>query len=334
MSLHPHIIAPVPEETARVARAAFPKGHPYLTFREALGTIFQDEDFASLYAHTGQPGFTPWRLALVTILQFRENFADRQAAEAVRARIDWKYLLSLELTDPGFDFSALSEFRDRLLAGSAEELLLDKLLERCQGLGLLKARGQQREATHVLAAVRVLNRLELVAETLRAALNELATVAPDWLRDVAPLEWYERYGKRIEDARLPREKAAREAYAQMVGEDGFTLLDALEAPDVPEAVCQAPSITTLRRAWQRHYERTAGTGATPKKRVVPRVRFKANRDLPPAAEGMESPYDPEARYRQKRATQWTGYMVHVSETCEPTAPHLLHACPYDCRHGP
>ena len=122
---------------------------------------------------------------------------------------------------------------------------------------------------------------------------------------------------------LPREKAAREAYAQMVGEDGFTLLDALEAPDVPEAVCQAPSITTLRRAWQRHYERTAGTGATPKKRVVPRVRFKANRDLPPAAEGMESPYDPEARYRQKRATQWTGYMVHVSETCEPTAPHLL-----------
>jgi transposase len=109
----------------------------------------------------------------------------------------------------------------------------------------------------------------------------------------------------------------------MVGEDGFTLLDALEAPDVPEAVCQAPSITTLRRAWQRHDERTAGTGATPKKRVVPRVRFKANRDLPPAAEGMESPYDPEARYRQKRATQWTGYMVHVSETCEPTAPHLL-----------
>src|SRR5436305_4850629 len=215
MSLHPHLIAPVPDETARVARAAFPKGQPSLTFREALGTIFQDEDFAPLYAHTGQPGCTPWRLALVTIMQFRENLADRQAAEAVRARIDWKYLLSLELTDPGFDFSVLSEFRDRLLAGSAEELLLEKLLERCRALGLLKARGQQRtDSTHVLAAIRVLNRLELVAETLRATLNELATVAPDWLRDVAPLEWYERYGKRIEDARLPREKAAREAYAQ------------------------------------------------------------------------------------------------------------------------
>jgi transposase len=172
LSLHPHVIAPVPEETARVARAAFPKGHPSLTLRDALGTIFQDEDFAALFPIGGQPGLPPWRLALVTIMQCRENLADRQAAEAVRARIDWKSLLSLELTDPGFDFSVLSEFRDRLLAGSAEELLLEKLLERCRALGLLTAQGQQRtDSTHVLAAIRVLNRLELVAETLRAALN-------------------------------------------------------------------------------------------------------------------------------------------------------------------
>jgi transposase len=123
MSLHPHIIVPVPEETARVARAAFPKGHPYLTFRDALGTLFQDEDFSALFPGRGQPGLPPWQLALVTIMQFRENLADRQAAEAVRARIDWKYLLSLELTDPGFDFSVLSEFRDRLLAGSAASRL-------------------------------------------------------------------------------------------------------------------------------------------------------------------------------------------------------------------
>src|SRR5436190_18413107 len=154
MSLHPHIIAPVPEETVRVARAAFPKGHPYLTFRDALGTIFQDEDFTTLFPAWGQPSLPPWRLALVTIMQFRENLADRQAAEAVRARIDWKYLLRLELTDPGFDFSVLSEFRDRLLA---------KLLERCRARGLLTARGQPRtDSTHVLAAIRVLHRLELV----------------------------------------------------------------------------------------------------------------------------------------------------------------------------
>src|SRR5215813_11440433 len=324
MSLHPHLIAPVPEETARVARAAFPKGHPSLTFREALGTIFQDEDFASLYAHTGQPGFTPWRLALVTLMQFRENLADRQAAEAVRARIDWKYLLGLELTDPGFDFSVLSEFRDRLLAGEAEERLLDKMLERCRVAGLLTARGHQRtDATHVLAAIRVLNRLELVAATLRATLNAVATVAPAWLQGMAPLAWYERYGKRIEDSRLPRAKAEREAYAQTVGEDGFALLDALEAPGAPEQARALPLLETLRRTWQRHYERTVATAAAPGGGLTYRVRFKPSPELPPATEGIESPYDADARYRHKRDTAWTGYMVHVSETCEPTAPHLL-----------
>jgi transposase len=324
MSLHPHVIVPVPEATARVARAAFPKGHPYLTVRDALGTVFQDEDFAALFPAGGQPGLPPWRLALVTIMQWRENLADRQAAEAVRARIGWKYLLSLELTDPGFDFSVLSAFRDRLLAGSAEDLLLDKLLERCQALGLLKARGQQRtDSTHVLAAIRVLNRLELVAETLRAALNAVATVAPAWLQAITPLAWYERYSRRIEESRLPKDTAAREAYAQTVGEDGFSFLDAVEAAEAPKEARELPILESLRRTWQRHYERTvderAGAGGGP----AHRVRFKANREFPPAAEGSESPYDAEARYRHKRDTQWTGSMVHVSETCEPTAPHLL-----------
>src|SRR6516162_4989410 len=263
MSLHPHGVAPVPAETARVPHAAFPKGHPYLTFRDALGTIFQDEDFAALFPLGGQPGLAPWLLALVTIMQFRENLADRQAAEAVRARIDWKYLLSLELTDTGFDFSVLSEFRDRLLAGSAEAVLLDKLLERCRALGLLKARGQQRtDSTHVLAAIRVMNRLELVAETLRATLNALATVAPDWLQGLAPLAWYERYGRRIEDTRLPREQAQRDASAQTVGEDGFYLLDALDAPEAPKGLRELPMLATLRQTWQRHYERSTGEGPT------------------------------------------------------------------------
>jgi transposase len=161
MSLRPHPLEPVPEETARIAHAAFPKGNPYLPFRDVLGTICQDDDFVALFPSWGQPGLPPWRLALVTIMQFREHLADRQAAEAVRARIAWKDLLSLERTDAGFDFSVLREVRDRLLTGSAEELLLDKLLERCRTLGLLKARGQQRmDSPHVLAALRVLSRLE------------------------------------------------------------------------------------------------------------------------------------------------------------------------------
>ena len=121
----------------------------------------------------------------------------------MRARIDWKDLLGIELTDAGVDFSVVCEFRARLLAGGAEGRLLEKLLEGCQKQGFLKARGRQRtDATHVLAAVRELNRLELVGETLRAALNELATVVPEWLRGVAPAEWYQHYGRRIENSWL------------------------------------------------------------------------------------------------------------------------------------
>jgi transposase len=324
MSLRPQPIGSIPEQTARVAHAAFPKGHPYLTLRDHLGTIFQDEDFAALFPAWGYPGLPPWRLALVTIMQFREQLSDRQAAEAVRARIDWKYLLGLELTDPGFDFSVLCEFRDRLLAGSAAALLLDKLLARCRTMGLLTVRGQQRtDSTHVLAAIRVMNRLELVAETLRAALHALATVAPMWLQALAPPVWYERYGTRMEDTRLPQGQAKRDAYAQMVGEDGFALLDALAAPETPKHLQELPILTTLRRTWQRHYDRSTGEGGALDHPERSGIRFKSNRELPPAAAGIESPYDPEARYRQKCDTPWTGYMVHVSETCEPTAPHLL-----------
>src|SRR3989441_3456999 len=292
MSVHPHPIGAMPEETARVARAAFPNGRPYLTRRDHRGTIYDDGDFPALFPASGQPGLPPWRLALVTLMQFRENLSDRQAAEAVRARIDWKYLLGLALTDPGFDFSVLSEFRDRLLAGSAEELLLDKLLERCRAMGWLKVRGPQRtDSTHVLAAIRVLNRLELVAETLRAALNAVATVAPDWLQAVTPLAWYERYSRRIEEARLPKATAERETYAHTVGEDGVLLLDALETPEAPEGLRKLPSMDALRRTWQRHYERTPCAPASPGVPAAWRVRFKTNRELPPAAEGIESPYD-------------------------------------------
>jgi transposase len=321
------VIAPVPEETARVARAAFPKGNPSLLLRDTLGTIFQDDDFTALFPLVGQPGLPPWRLALVTIRQFRENLADRQAAEAVRARIDWKYLLGLDLTDAGFDFSALSEFRDRLLAGSAAEHVLDKLLERCRALGLLTARGRQRtDSTHVLAAIRVMNRLELVAETLRAALNELATVAPAWLQGLAPLAWYARYSKRIEDTRLPQGQAKRDAYAQTVGEDGFSLLDMLDAPETPKGLRELPMIAALRQTWQRHYERSTGEGPTVGQPAVARVRFKANRELPPAAEGIEASYDPEARYQHKCDTQWTGYMVHVVGRVSPPSPTSSRRC--------
>lgn len=198
MSLQPEVIGPVPEETARVAHAAFPKGNVYMQMRDVLGTIYEDSAFAHLYAARGKPAEAPWRLALVTVMQFAEGLSDRQAAEAVRGRIDWKYALGLELSDPGFDFSVLSEFRARLVEGSAEEMLLEAMLAVCNERGYLKARGRQRtDSTHVLGSLRILNRLEHVAETLRSALNAVAAAAPDWLGSRAPAEWFERYGRRV-----------------------------------------------------------------------------------------------------------------------------------------
>ena len=320
MSLKPSSIQPVPDETVRVARAAFPKGNAYLTLRDQLGTIFTDEDFATLFPKDGQPTYSPWRLALVTILQFRENLADRQAAEAVRARIDWKYLLGLELTDAGFDFSVRSEFRARLLKGEQADLLLEKLLERCRAFGLVKERGKPRtDATNVLAAIRVLNRLELVGEMLRAALNDLATLAPDWLQAVAPADWYERYSRRIEDDRLPRTPAKRTAYAEQVGQDGVQLLELLARADAPPSE-KLQSVVALRRVLARHYD---GREAAAAGGSQLQVRFQANRDLGPAAEGIESPYDLDARFRSRYQTSWTGYQVHLSETCDTASAQLI-----------
>jgi transposase len=213
--LRPMPIEPIPPETARIARAAFPKGNRYLRLADELDTLFTDEAFGALFPTHGQPACPPWRLALVTILQFAEGLSDRQATHAVRSRIDWKYVLRLELTDPGFDASVLSEFRGRLLAGSAEFLLFDTLLTRCRDRQLVRARGRQRtDSTHILAAVRALNRIEVVGETRRHALNRLAVVAPEWLRAVSPPDWQDRYTRRAEDDRGCRPRQRHEPPAR------------------------------------------------------------------------------------------------------------------------
>jgi transposase len=190
MSLHPQATYPIPEDTQRVARAAFPRGNIYMQVADHLGTIYHDAQFAARFPTRGQPAEAPARLALATVLQFAEGLSDRQAADAIRSRIDWKYVLGLDLTDPGFHHTVLSEFRSRLVAGEAASLLLEALLTLARAQGLLNTRGRQRtDSTHVLASIRVLKRLERVGETLRAALNSLAIVVPGWLQALAPLEW-------------------------------------------------------------------------------------------------------------------------------------------------
>ncbi len=313
MSLHPLAVYRVPEDTARVARAAFPKGHAYLRLRDELGAIYEDRAFADLFATRGRPAIAPAQLALVTILQFAEGLSDRQAADAVRARIDWKYVLSLELTDPGFDASVLCEFRARLLAGEQETVLLDTLLTLCRERGLLKARGRQRtDSTHVLAAVRALNRLEVVGETLRHALDSLAIAVPDWLRAHAAPEWAERYARRADAARLPQKQDAREALALTIGMDGHALLAAVYDAAAPAWLRELPAVETLRRVWVQQYHLVEGA-----------VRWRGSEDIPPAAVFISSPYDGDAHYARKHTTQWVGYKVHVTQSCDEDLPHLI-----------
>ena len=313
MSLRATPLPPVPTETARVAHAAFPRGNPYLALRDAFEPLFTDPEFEDLFAPLGRPAEAPWRLALVCLLQFAENLSDRQAADAVRSRLDWKYLLSLELADPGFDASVLCTFRARLLTGGAETRLFDRLLERFRTAKLLKERGTQRtDATRVLAAVRTLNRLELVGETLRHALNALAVVAPAWLLAHAPPEWVARYGRRFEAYRLPQSRPEREALAVTIGADGVTLLRAVYAPETPPAVRTEPAVEILRQVWVQQY-----TGSEP------HFRWRTGEELPPAALLIQSPYDPEAHYSEHGEKNWIGYSEHVTETCDPRTPLLV-----------
>jgi transposase len=307
---------PVPAETARVAHAAFPDGNVYLRLRDELGTLFDDELFTAVYASEGQPALHPWQLALVSVMQFLENLSDRQAAQAVRARIDWKYALGLELTDEGFHYSVLSEFRTRLVQGSLEQALLDTLLQRCQERGWLKARGRQRtDSTYILGAVKALNQLELVGETLRHALNVLATVAPEWLKPQVPPDWFERYAERIEDYRLPKEKAERDALSATIGEDGYTLLASLEqATTQPEWAWlkELPAVRILKQTWAQQYRQVDGQA----QRLTPK-------EMVPVSEWYRSPYDEEVRYGRKRDFDWIGYKVHLTECCDDDLPHLI-----------
>ena len=302
----------VPEQTRRIAHSAFPKGNVYIWLRDKLGIIYQDEDFADLYSSQGQPGISAGQLALVSIMQFLEDLTDRQAADAVRSRIDWKYALGLELEDSGFERSVLSEFRNRLGEGGAGNRLLDKLLGLLKEKGWINNRAKQRsDSTQVLAALRVLNRLEAVGEMLRAALNEIALTEPDWLQSWVEPEWFERYSKAIEDYRLPKKKLERAAYGEQIGRDGMKLLEYLWQESTPEQLRLLPKVEQLRQYWLYQYYIEQG-----------QVKLRPVQEMPLPGKRLSS-YESDARVGTKRSESWTGYKIHVSETCEKKQVHLI-----------
>ncbi len=303
----------VPDATARVAQAAFRKGSLAMRARDELGAWYRDADFAAGYGVRGAPGISPAQLAMVTVLQFCENLTDRQAADAVRGRLDWKYALGLPLDDEGFDFSVLSGFRSRLAAAGLERAVFNLLLERLKELGLVKAGGTARtDSTQVLGRIRDLNRLELAGETVRAALEALAAAAPGWLAGVIGASWQEVYGQRIDGMRLPASEAERKDLASQYGADGTVLLDAVRAPGAPSWLRELPAVETLRRIWVQQYCRN-GRGA-----VV--MREAGEQGLPPGRSRIVSPYDTDARYSEKRGKGWLGYKIHLTETCQVPGP--------------
>lgn len=320
VSVQPRPWPPVPEVTARAARAAAGKGaYPLaMRIRDELGEVFPDAEFESGFGDRGAPGWSPGRLALITVLQMAENLTDRGAAERIRFGLDWKYALSLEIDDSGIDHTVLSEFRTRVVEHDLEEKVLDQVLAALVERGLLGAGGKARtDSTHVISAVRDLNRLELAGESVRACLEALAVAAPQWLaRTIDVPDWSARYAARVDSWRLPASKTKQTELALTYARDGYALIHAVYDPAAPAWLRQVEAVQVLRIVLLQNY--LIVTDA--KGREVVKRREADVEGLPPGGSRLTSPYDTDARWGVKRDTFWNGYKIHLTETCHDDPP--------------
>ena len=256
----------------------------------------------------------------MTVVQREENLADRAAAEAVRTRIDWQYLLGLPLDDPGFDHTVLSEFRNKVADAGLEQVALEALLGRLAAEGLVKAGGKQRtDSTHVVAAVAALNRLELAGESVRAALEALAAAHPDWVAQrICVPDFARRYATPMTSWRPPVSKAKQDELAIAYARDGYALLEAVYDSSSPGWLREIPAVDVLRRVLVQNYMRTITADG---REVIRRREKEPEGDgLPPGHIRIASPYDTDARWGAKREEFWLGYKLHVSETCDDAPP--------------
>jgi len=303
----------IPEQTQLVAKAAFPKGNIYIEMRDSLGSIYSDEQFTSLFSNTGQPALSPWRMALITIMQFAENLSDRQAADAVRARIDWKYALSLELTDDGFVHTALTKFRKRFIENNENEILFDAMLQKLREQGLFdKVIKQRTDSTHIFAYIKRLNRIELTGATLQNALNALASAVPEWLRKKVPGAWFQRYSYPIDNFKLPKSEKKRLERVIQIGTDGHQLLSWILDEEPNHWLKKIEAVETLRLTWIQEFYLEEE-----------KVYWRESKDLPPSAKILVSPHDQDARKGKKREVFWKGYKVHFTELCSKENPRLI-----------
>lgn len=313
MSLKPQPPQPIPAEIAAWGERRLAADSPYRLVGDTLFAHFHDADFTDLYHPEGKPGLSPVLLAFVIIFQHLEKLPDRAAANALKTRLDWKYALHRPFDDAGFDPSVLVDFRQRLLAHEAEGRFFTAILTHFQSMGLLKTRGRQRtDSTHVLGAIRALNRIQTAGESMRLTLNVLAEAAPDWLERQVHPDWLKRYGSPFKEWHLPQGETERTELVEQIGRDGRQLLLALYAPTVPKALRALPVVDVLRRVWlQQFYIDDT------------QIRWRTPQELPPATLAINSPHDADARYSKKRSTIWVGYKVHLTESCDDAAPRLI-----------
>lgn len=310
MSLKPKPPRPMPEELAVWGAKHLPADSPFRLVGDKLYEQYNEADYVDLYHPEGKPGHSPVDLSFVTVFQHMEKLSDRQAAEAVRTRLDWKYALHLPVDDPGFHYSVLSEFRDRTIRHQAEARLFDSILQQLGALGLVKRRGRQRsDSLAMLTKVRDLTRLEQVVETLRLALQALLKTDPNWTRETVPPTWEESYGVRCVAGKLS--KAEHQALSARVGPDGQWLLERLQAEMTPPVLSTLPAVEVLRIVWQQQFEAVSGE-------LVLRER-----DSYDGKTYIVTPHDPEARYSKKGQQAWVGDKLQVTETDDEGLPHLI-----------
>ncbi|MCX4850366.1 IS1182 family transposase [Streptomyces sp. NBC_00893] len=283
--------------------------------RDRLDGLWRDEDFADWYPRDGRPGLSPAQLATVCVLQFLLGLSDRQAAEAVRCRIDFKYAMAMELDDPGFHHSVLADFRDRLAEDDRADRLLDLAPARLKEAGLVRERTTQRtDSTHVLAAVRDLTRLELITEAVRAALEEVAGTSPHLLDELVDKDWALRYCRPVRLGKNPTKPKTR---ILATGNDAVRLLEHLYRHGTDHTA--GPRVQALRQILVQNYHRDAAGHL--------RWRTADKEDgpgLPPSSRAVVSPYDTSARYaRHGHIISWKGFSAHLTETCAPGGPNVI-----------
>lgn len=301
---------PMPEETGRIGKMLLEEKDPYRMIGNQLFEKWQEEEFADLYSREGKPGYSPVILAFVSVFQFMERLADRQAAQALRMRLDWKYALHLPLEDAGFDFSVLSEFRDRVIEGKAEQRVFEKLVQEIRAMGLIKEHGKQRsDSIAMLVKVRRLSRIEMVVETLRLAVVALVAADREWCEEVIPPSWEEKYGERFVRQRYSEQEW--KAYEANIGNDGEWLLKRLKDGGAPAELQDLPEVQVFSTVWAQQFREAQG-----------QMVYKDLKKYDGHTQ-IQTPHDPEARYSRKRKFEWLGDKVQVTETEDEGYPHII-----------